>query len=197
MPWPATQRTKVRVVLGGCLPHTCSQQQRCACVVHCPCAVLVNFETFTPAEEHRMEKHTWLVNESVAISPEQRANVSNGMDLFGRVLAPILAERMQVQQQIAAEHVPVGISRQQWLDEQGKRLERLSLLLKKEYLARMAAAAWIVGCFTYSQLAIMVVQMTPNPVCLSMLGKVLQHKQEQAQHHQKQQRPTQKQTRRK
>jgi hypothetical protein len=158
--------------------------------------VLTNFETGETHDEHPISKHMWVI-EQMQLSQEQKLTIVHAMDFFQRMLAPTIEERQRLQQDIAQQKELLGSSsnghtdssssskdHKQLMAKREAMLTRLSSLLRKEYLMRMAACAAIVGALTYVQVATAAVQMTPQPFSLQMIGMLLQQEQQQQQQQQ-------------
>jgi hypothetical protein len=158
--------------------------------------MLTNFETLETSEEHQLAKHEWVLQHT-GISQQQMLTIGRASEFFDRLLQPIMQERQQLQREIAelSEHANVVSSESgcisssidSYKQNMAKRealLARLSSLLGKEYLVRLASACAVCGPLTYTQLATLVVQMTPHPVSLQVLGKLLQQQMKQQQQQQ-------------
>jgi hypothetical protein len=149
-----------------------------------------NFETGQLAAEPDMGKHEWVLQQ-LHLKPHQVRSIAGAMQCFARLLDPIIQERQQLQHEISQQQERPGLSSssssvdtyKQNMATREVTLQRLSRLLRKEYIVRMAAAAAIVGSLTYVQMATAAVLMTPHPFSLQMIGMLLQqqHKQQQMQ----------------
>jgi hypothetical protein len=152
--------------------------------------MLTNFETGETYDEHPIMKHVWVI-EQMQLTKQQKLTIAHAMDFFKRMLAPTIEERQRLQQEIAQqkEHLDCSSSdsssgsssreHQKLMAERDVMLRRLSTLLRKEYLMRMAASAAVAGGLTCVQMATCAVQMTPHPFSLQMIGMLLQQQQQQ------------------
>jgi hypothetical protein len=154
--------------------------------------MLTNFETLEVGEEHQLAKHEWML-QHIDLSKQQVHAIGRAAEFFERLMKPVMQERQQLQQELAQQQeLPPGAgssssssssndSYKQIMAKREAMLGRLSSLLGKEYLLRIAACCAVVGPLSYAQLGTMVVQMTPHPVSLQVVGKLLQQQYQQQQ----------------
>jgi hypothetical protein len=145
-----------------------------------------NFETGKLTDpDHK--KHCWVLQQ-LHLSEQQVSSITQAMNCFKRLLDPIVQERQQLQHKLAQQQEqPGGGSSssssvdvyKQCMAKRGAMLSRLSKLMQKEYMLRLAAAAAIAGALTYVQLATAAVQMTPHVLSLQMLGMLVLEQQKQ------------------
>jgi hypothetical protein len=162
--------------------------------------MLTNFETLEVGEEHQLAKHEWALQQ-LGITPDQVLAIGRATEFFERLMQPIMQERQQLQREIAQQQeaqLEVCSSNsssgnsdelKQIMAKREVMLIRLSSLLRKEYLVRIAACCVVIGPLTYVQLAKLIVQMTPHPASIQVLGKLLQQQYQQQQQQQAQQKP--------
>lgn len=162
--------------------------------------MLTNFETLEAGEEHQLDSHQWVLQHA-GITQQQVLRIGRAAEFFERLLAPIMQERQQLQREIAAQREQIlqdsrsssgsnssidGRGHKQSMAKREAMLVRMSSLMGKEYLVRLAASCAVCGPLTYAQLANLVVQMTPRPVSLQLLGKLLLQQYQQQQQAQQQ-----------
>lgn len=149
---------------------------------------IVNLDTLQPDVEGAVQHAARIgrLIDKMDLTSQQQHVISTGIAVYMQILSAVAQERQHLQSQFAClEEQADGnnsgaeaAAGQQTLDTQQKQAARLQLLMRKEFILRMAGMAWFCGCLTWQQVAKAVVLSWPYTMRPLLLAQEIQKREE-------------------
>jgi len=154
---------------------------------------IVNLDTLQPDVEGAVQHAARIgrLIDKMDLTSQQQHVISTGIAVYMQILSGVAQERQHLQSQFACLEQQADDSNsgaeaagglpqagQQTLDTQQKQAVRLQLLMRKEFILRMAGMTWFCGCLTWQQVAKAVVFSWPYTMRPLLLAQEIQKREE-------------------